>query len=403
MENRMLQGANEKEISEFNEKRPDLSKNALKKLKSKIETLKKKAEKKAAAAEKTEKKAAEKPKGYIMENEDDLDPSKFKANRTKFFDMVKTQEPGFELFPHKWKVDDITQPLIPQFIEKFAHLKNDESLPNEIVCLAGRVMSKRASGTKLCFYDLEGDSKKIQVLANLKFYPNETDFININSILRRGDIIGVRGFPARSKTGELSIIPIEMKLLTPIFQMLPAEHYGLKSMDTRFNQRYLDLIINDSTRDTFIMRSRIIKFIRQYLEKMNFMEVETPAMNLVAGGATARPFITHANELNRDMFLRIAPELYLKQLVVGGLDRVFEIGKNFRNEGIDLTHNPEFTAIEAYMAYAISSLPVPDSPCNKTVAKVGATRSTKLNTDFIRALRPTICSHPCCSVTSCFR
>jgi lysyl-tRNA synthetase class 2 len=160
------------------------------------------------------------------------------------------------------------------------------------------------------------------------------------------------GIPIVSKTGEFSILAKQVKLLSACFRMLPDDHFGLQSIEQRFRQRYLDLIVQPANANTFINRSRIISYVRKFFDQRDFVEVETPILNMIPGGAAARPFITHHNELNQRMYLRIAPELYLKMLIVGGLNRVYEIGRQFRNEGIDLTHNPEFTSIEFYEAYA---------------------------------------------------
>lgn len=220
------------------------------------------------------------------------------------------------------------------------------------VSTAGKVILKRSSGKKLIFYTIEDESFEIQLIASLSLYKGvNLTFSEINNVIHRGDIIGIEGFIGKSRKGELSIFVNNLTLLTPSLHTLTRENFGIQDIDTRISKRYLDLQINKKTRQTFITRSNIIAFIRQYLINKDFIEVETPILDIKHGGAVAKPFITYHNDMKQNMYMRIAPELRLKELIVGGLNKVFEIGKQFRNEGIDTTHNPEFTSIELYSAY----------------------------------------------------
>lgn len=253
---------------------------------------------------------------------------------------------GINPYPLRYKPEQ----KISEIIEAF-----DENKP-QTVKIAGRLKSKRVMG-KASFGNIEDMSSNIQLYAARDILGE--DNYKIFKTLDLGDRIGIEGETFLTKRGEISIRISKVTLLAKCIQPLPVvkEKDGkvfdeFSDTEMKYRQRYIDLIVNNKTREDFILRSKIVSGIRKYLEKNNFLEVETPMMHPIPGGATARPFITHHNALDIDLYLRIAPELYLKRLVVGGLDRVFEVNRNFRNEGIDTTHNPEFTMVELYQAYA---------------------------------------------------
>jgi len=217
------------------------------------------------------------------------------------------------------------------------------------VTVAGRLMSKRVHG-KAGFSDIHDRYGKIQLYIKVDDVGEEK--LKEYKTFDIGDFVSITGNVFKTKTGEVSIHILDFQLLTKSLKPLPEKFHGLKDPDLRYRQRYVDLIMNEEVKETFIKRTAIIKAIREFLDNRDFLEVETPILSPIAGGAAAKPFITHHNALDIDMYLRIATELYLKRLVVGGFERVYEIGKNFRNEGIDIRHNPEFTAMELYEAYA---------------------------------------------------
>ncbi len=220
---------------------------------------------------------------------------------------------------------------------------------NKVVVVAGRIMTKRIMG-KASFVHIQDMSGRLQVyITQNQLLPEIYEDFKTWDI---GDIIGVTGTVFKTKTGELSISANKIELLTKSLRPLPDKYHGLHDQEIKYRQRYLDLIVNEKTRQTFRIRSQMITFIREFLTKHGFVEVETPMMQVLPGGAAARPFVTHHNALDMPLYLRVAPELYLKRLVVGGLERVFEINRNFRNEGVSTRHNPEFTMLEYYQAYA---------------------------------------------------
>jgi lysyl-tRNA synthetase class 2 len=253
-------------------------------------------------------------------------------------------EAGVNPYPNDFKPLHTSAEVIAAYGDKEQFDAGDEQY-----VVAGRILARRSFG-KAAFIQLQDRKGRIQVYVKKDDIGAEA-FEAFESF-DIGDIVGVEGFPFRTKTGELSLHAKQIRLLVKSLHPLPEKFHGLTDLETRYRQRYVDLIVNPESRDVFIKRSRIVNLIRGFMAGRDFLEVETPMMQPIPGGAAARPFITHHNALDMQLFLRIAPELYLKRLVVGGLERVFEINRNFRNEGISVRHNPEFTMMEFYQAYS---------------------------------------------------
>ena len=260
-----------------------------------------------------------------------------KVRRDKLAELQEMGKNPFEIT--KYDVSNKAQEIKDNF----------EEFEGKKVSVAGRLMSKRGMG-KVAFCHLADITGQIQLFVK-KDILGEDEY----AIFKKydiGDIIGTRGEVFKTQTGEISVRVEEITLLSKSLLPLPEKFHGLVDTDLRYRQRYVDLIMNEDVKNTFIVRSKIIKAIREYLDEKGFLEVDTPMLNTIAGGAAARPFITHHNALDIDMYLRIATELHLKRLIVGGLEKVYEMGRQFRNEGMDIKHNPEFTSIEIYEAYA---------------------------------------------------
>uniref|UniRef100_A0A7S0YMZ5 Lysine--tRNA ligase n=1 Tax=Polytomella parva TaxID=51329 RepID=A0A7S0YMZ5_9CHLO len=326
-----------------------MSKNEFKKRQKAVKVAAEKAEKEAAKLAKALEAASLKADKPASQDDSDeiTDPTAYFENRVKAIEAKKSK--GLNPYPHKFHVSI----SVPGFVAKYKDIDAGSQLTEEEVSVAGRIYSKRASGNKLFFYDLKAEGSKIQIMADARNFTVDLDgFAAQNAECKRGDIVGIVGFPGKSKKGELSIFPKRLEVLSPCLHMPPTQHFGLKDQETRYRQRYLDLIMNPEVRDIFYTRTKVIQFVRRFLDDRGFLEVETPMMNMIPGGAAARPFVTHHNDLDMQLYMRIAPELFLKMLVIGGLERVYEIGRQFRNEGIDMTHNPEFTTCEFYQAYA---------------------------------------------------
>lgn len=277
-----------------------------------------------------------------MTEEHVLDESEvYQLRKQKLAEMRKS---GFN-FPNQFRREQLADSLLTNY-----QALDKESLEKEkiSVAVAGRIVLRRIMG-KASFFHIQDVSGRLQV------YIRQNDLPEVYEQFKHwdlGDIVGVRGELFKTNTGELTVNANYVELLTKSLRPLPDKYHGLADQEMRYRKRYVDLIANEESRNTFIMRTRIIKALRQFMDQHQFLEVETPMMHPIPGGAVARPFVTYHNTLDMEMFLRIAPELYLKRLVVGGFERVYEINRNFRNEGISTRHNPEFTMIEFYQAYA---------------------------------------------------
>ncbi len=270
-----------------------------------------------------------------MQSEQDINEL-IKVKRDKLAELQEKGKDPFQIM--KYDVSNHTSDIIDNY----------EVLEGKTVSIAGRIMTKRVMG-KASFCNIRDKKGDIQSYVRRDDIGEESyaEFKKYDI----GDIVGIEGTVFKTKTGEISIKASSVVLLSKSLQILPEKFHGLKDTDTRYRQRYVDLIVNPDVRDTFIKRSQIIREIRNYLDNKDFIEVETPVLTPNAGGAAARPFTTHHNALDQDLFLRISLELYLKRLIVGGLERVYEIGRVFRNEGLSVRHNPEFTLLELYQAY----------------------------------------------------
>ncbi len=261
--------------------------------------------------------------------------------------LAALQEGGAQAYPNDFSPTH-TAAALP---ERFAAASTEElEKIEETFSLAGRIMSLRYFG-KAAFFHMQDRSGQIQVYVRQGDSPPEAVTL-LKESLDVGDLVGVVGPVFRTRTGELTIKATTLRLLSKALRPLPEKWHGLQDVEVRYRQRYLDLLVNPQVRDTFRKRAQLIRLIRQFFVERDFLEVETPIMQSLAGGALAKPFTTHHNTLDIDLYLRIAPELFLKRLIVGGVDRVFELGRNFRNEGVSTKHNPEYTMLEFYQAYA---------------------------------------------------
>ncbi|MFP4207610.1 MAG: lysine--tRNA ligase [Wenzhouxiangella sp.] len=253
-------------------------------------------------------------------------------------------------YPNDWRPDSDAARLLARFADEEAWTQEALEGVDERFRLAGRIMSRRIMGKAAFVHIQDGSGARIQLYLRRDDLPE-----GVYAAFKHwdiGDLVGAAGKVMRTRTGELSVHADELRLLSKSLRPLPEKWHGLTDQETRYRQRYVDLIVNPEVRETFVRRSQVVRAIRDFLDRRAFLEVETPMMHHIPGGATARPFVTHHNALDLDLYLRVAPELHLKRLVVGGLEKVYEINRNFRNEGVSTRHNPEFTMLEFYWAHA---------------------------------------------------
>ena len=269
------------------------------------------------------------------------------VRRRRIEEVEELRKMGIEPYPYRFEKTHTTMDVRKKYEEtlKVGEVKEDEKLS-----VAGRVMSIRHHG-KSSFFHIKDSTGRVQIYINKQAVGDEK-FKVFKKYVNIGDVVGIKGFPFKSRTGELTVFAEDFRILSKALRTLPEKWHGLKDKEIIYRQRYVEMIINDSALERFKKRFEVIKLIRDFLDSKGFIEVETPILHYVTGGAAAKPFITHLNVYDIDMYLRIAPELYLKRLIVGGFEKIYEIGKNFRNEGVSYKHNPEFTTLELYQAYA---------------------------------------------------
>lgn len=265
-------------------------------------------------------------------------------DKEKLRKLNELREKGIEAYPYSFDNKNCAKKIN----EKYSSIKEGEEV-KESIAVAGRIMQLRRMG-KVTFMHIQDETGRVQLYFQQDSLGKEA--YKLLKKLDAGDIIGTEGFIFKTKTGEVTVHVEKYQILTKSLRLLPEKYHGIKDKEARYRQRYLDLIMNHDVKEVFFKRSLMIKTIRDYFDKQKFVEVETPALQTIYGGANARPFKTHINAWDMDMFLSISPELYLKRIIVGGFEKIFTISKNFRNEGVDHSHNPEFTMLEAYQAYA---------------------------------------------------